>query len=345
MSRKLEKYIENQPQYPDGFQYKTPILVSDSKGFTLRNACKEKEFPLESWCKSGAITEVLVDLIKSRIEKSIKRHQHVIIYLWSGTCDLTKKEGRFIKIKSHSKQSIQTIEEQYNRAINIVSKYQNAEIKFIDCPLLSISNWNKYKGHKNPETYKVEDFLVTKQIQELNYKIYQLNSKLNKTSVKVTINTNILTRTHRNCIGMSTTECSNLGKSEDTWTCPSCSKPNNSSTKVYFIPSGDDSKHSSLNISTNPLLLDSISDSSIPSTSGSSDFNLPDINWQEQTITHRQYPTRTSQAFLDTVADNGLEQIVDFPTRKENTLDLILTSHPSFKLRCKPLPSIGNSDQ
>ncbi|CAC5397553.1 BMS1 [Mytilus coruscus] len=76
----------------------------------------------------------------------------------------------------------------------------------------------------------------------------------------------------------------------------------------------------------------------------SGDFNLPDINWQEQTITHRQYPTRTSQAFLDTVADNGLEQIVDFQTHREKTLDLILTSHPSFKLRCKPLPSIGNSD-
>ncbi|CAC5404318.1 unnamed protein product [Mytilus coruscus] len=178
MSRKLEKYIAKQPQYPEGFQYKTPILVSDSKGST---SCIEKEFPLETWCKSGATTEVLVDLIKNRIEKSIKRHQHVIIYLWSGTCDLTKKEGRYIKLKSHSKKSIQTI----NRAINIVSKYQNAEIKFIDCPLLSISNWNKYKGHKNPETYKVEDFLVNKQIQELNYKIYQNNSKLNKTSVKV----------------------------------------------------------------------------------------------------------------------------------------------------------------
>ncbi|XP_063416249.1 uncharacterized protein LOC134697892 [Mytilus trossulus] len=74
------------------------------------------------------------------------------------------------------------------------------------------------------------------------------------------------------------------------------------------------------------------------------DFNLPDINWAEQTIDHRQYPTRTNQALLELVADNGLEQIVDFPTRKENTLDLLLTSHPSFKLRCKPLPSIGNSD-
>ena len=41
------------------------------------------------------------------------------------------------------------------------------------------------------------------------------------------------------------------------------------------------------------------------------------------------------------VADERLEQIVDFPTSKDNTL---LTSHPVFKFRCKPLPSIGNSD-
>ena len=74
------------------------------------------------------------------------------------------------------------------------------------------------------------------------------------------------------------------------------------------------------------------------------DFNLPDINWSEQSIINRQYPIRTNQTFLEIVADNGLKQIVDFTTRKDNTLDLILTSHPAFKLRCKPLPSIGNSD-
>ena len=74
------------------------------------------------------------------------------------------------------------------------------------------------------------------------------------------------------------------------------------------------------------------------------DFNLPDINWEEQTIINRQYPIKTNQTFLEIVADNGLEQIVDFPTRKDNTLDLMLLSHPAYKLRCKPLPSIGNSD-
>jgi len=74
------------------------------------------------------------------------------------------------------------------------------------------------------------------------------------------------------------------------------------------------------------------------------DFNLPDINWADQSIKSNQYPVNTNQTYLDIAADNGLEQIVDFPTRKDNTLDLIFTSHPSFKQRCKPLPSIGNSD-
>ena len=39
------------------------------------------------------------------------------------------------------------------------------------------------------------------------------------------------------------------------------------------------------------------------------DFNLPDINWEEQTIINRQYPIKTNQTFLEIVADNGLEQI------------------------------------
>ena len=74
------------------------------------------------------------------------------------------------------------------------------------------------------------------------------------------------------------------------------------------------------------------------------DFNLPDINWLEQTITNRQYPMKTNQAFLVIAADEELEQVVDFPTHKDNTLDLLVTSHPAFKLRCKPLLSIGNND-
>ncbi|KAL8575399.1 hypothetical protein ACOMHN_000015 [Nucella lapillus] len=75
------------------------------------------------------------------------------------------------------------------------------------------------------------------------------------------------------------------------------------------------------------------------------DFNSPDIDWQTLTTTNKRYPSRVNQTYLDIVVDNDLEQMVDFPTRKDKTtLDIILTSHPSFKVRCKPLPSVGNSD-
>ena len=47
---------------------------------------------------------------------------------------------------------------------------------------------------------------------------------------------------------------------------------------------------------------------------------------------------------LNIITDNNLEKQVDFQTRKDNILDLITTGHPSYKLRCKALKEIGNSD-
>ena len=38
------------------------------------------------------------------------------------------------------------------------------------------------------------------------------------------------------------------------------------------------------------------------------DFNLPDINRVDLTITGNQNPNRVNQSFLDIIADNGLEQ-------------------------------------
>jgi hypothetical protein len=74
------------------------------------------------------------------------------------------------------------------------------------------------------------------------------------------------------------------------------------------------------------------------------DFNVPDIDWPTLTIKGSQYPDRTNKDILDIVRDNVFEQIVNFPTRKTKTLDLILTTHPSFSTRCKSLPSLGKSD-
>lgn len=184
MRNKLQKYIEKQPQYPSGFRCKTPILVSDSKGFTLRNTCINKEFPLETWCLAGARTARLVDLIEERLGKAIKRHKSVVIYLWSGTCDFTEKKGKFIKIRHLNNKAVDEIIKEYVRAVEIIDHYPGAEIKFVDCPFISISKWNKNKGHKAPGQFKIEDFRLTKQIEDLNIRIIEINNKLDKNTIK-----------------------------------------------------------------------------------------------------------------------------------------------------------------
>ena len=74
------------------------------------------------------------------------------------------------------------------------------------------------------------------------------------------------------------------------------------------------------------------------------DFNAPGIDWPTLTIKGHQYPEHMNKHILDITKDNVFEQIVDFPTQEDKTLDLILTMHPSTTARCKPLPSLGRSN-
>jgi len=58
------------------------------------------------------------------------------------------------------------------------------------------------------------------------------------------------------------------------------------------------------------------------------DADLPNINWFIDQVTHHQYNLHVSDSFLQTLAKTGLEQIVDFPARYDNTLDIVLTNRP-----------------
>ena len=71
------------------------------------------------------------------------------------------------------------------------------------------------------------------------------------------------------------------------------------------------------------------------------DFNLPDIHWDSHTVTNNHYAHHVSETFLNLALDLSLEQVVNFPTRQQITLDLVFMSHPSYKVRCKPLPPVG----
>ena len=74
------------------------------------------------------------------------------------------------------------------------------------------------------------------------------------------------------------------------------------------------------------------------------DTNLPDINWKTSNIHGSNYPLQINQLLLDTISDTGSEQVVTFPTRDKNTLDVFITNRPSLIEKCKPIPGLSDHD-
>lgn len=74
------------------------------------------------------------------------------------------------------------------------------------------------------------------------------------------------------------------------------------------------------------------------------DFNLPDIDWTTNTTTGNQYSHDLNRLFLELYESTKLCQCVNFNTRKNSTLDLLLTNRPSFVTLCDKMPEFGDHD-
>ena len=66
------------------------------------------------------------------------------------------------------------------------------------------------------------------------------------------------------------------------------------------------------------------------------DMNLPDIEFTTNSIKMHQYHKELNQCFLDTFDITNLDQIVDFPTRGANILEIMATNRPSVINKCSP---------
>ena len=76
----------------------------------------------------------------------------------------------------------------------------------------------------------------------------------------------------------------------------------------------------------------------------SGDFNLPDIDWNLNTITGHQYSNPINQLFLDLINDLGLSQTVDKPTRGTNILDLFFSNNLDLIQKSSVVPGVSDHD-
>ena len=74
-------------------------------------------------------------------------------------------------------------------------------------------------------------------------------------------------------------------------------------------------------------------DKKLPSAHVLGDFNFKDIDWPGRLSKSSSTLSQSEgQILIDIMNDHGLEQMVHFPTREKNTLDLILTTlHGQFQ--------------
>ena len=74
------------------------------------------------------------------------------------------------------------------------------------------------------------------------------------------------------------------------------------------------------------------------------DMNLPDIDWTTNTIINHQYVKEINESFLEAFETCNMEQIIDFPTRGENILEIVATNRPNLIYRCLPYPGMSDHD-
>ena len=74
------------------------------------------------------------------------------------------------------------------------------------------------------------------------------------------------------------------------------------------------------------------------------DFNLPDVDWSNESIVGHRYPHCVNTEALNMMHECGFAQLVDFPTRNNNILDLFFTNKPSLVQQCYVVPGISDHD-
>jgi len=74
------------------------------------------------------------------------------------------------------------------------------------------------------------------------------------------------------------------------------------------------------------------------------DFNLPDIDWDTDSVSRYRYPLAMNQSVLQMSADCYFTQLVNSPTRDKNILDLFFTNRPTSVKSCSVEPGISDHD-
>ena len=110
---------------------------------------------------------------------------------------------------------------------------------------------------------------------------------------------------------------------------------------VFYMPHRNDKDVKQLRLSLDKLTASGAKDTNIILAG---DFNSPDINWENHTVSNNATDRPVQELLADVASSFSLTQIHNHPTRLSNILDLIFTTNPSLAKNSSSIPGISDHD-
>lgn len=177
----LRKYLNNKPEYiPNKHHNRTLLVISDSKGGYLDRLTKQTpvQRSIKFLYKGGRTTEQTANYIESNLNSFVNIHGKILIAIFAGTCDLTKKCGKHIQL---SETKVNDIITQYKRILSFCKPYGDCvKVAILETPYYSIKIYNKHNGTiDRTVSDSVDTRKLKRKIDLLNEQVHILNQSYN----------------------------------------------------------------------------------------------------------------------------------------------------------------------
>lgn len=177
---RLRKFIER-PVHIKHTGHAKSILIGNSIGKYLRDhvdVIPECASNIDFVCIGGATFSYFHEWLVKNLDKKVQQFGNINLLILLGTCDLTQKNGRFIKLRHNDDDTaINYLKNYIDKFISIISDFQTVKPVFFEIPPYSILEWNKYQGHLDCDIYREQDFILNNRISAINEYIIEVNNK------------------------------------------------------------------------------------------------------------------------------------------------------------------------
>jgi hypothetical protein len=171
---------------PDSSSERIAVVLSDSKAAYLEQYREEEKLPLIFLYRRGYRAEDLVDLLIQKLPEIVRQYKKPpLVYIWIGTCDITRKSHhhRRIDVRDFGNKTPIQVAQQLERARDFVLSIAG-HIKFVCLPPQSVVEYNRSKQISEPDHADGSDTEVQRQINEINHSIVSLNTSLGRNTLK-----------------------------------------------------------------------------------------------------------------------------------------------------------------